>query len=297
MTVKLLTPQTSRKYTGLSTDTKPTLGIKDLGAKFFETDSKNIYKWLGTSWHIIAIGGSYITGDFYLEVAKGNIPGHSGINKFGHSHGLGAAQETIWAFGGLAEYSTTADITGVSSSNDTDTQDIIIQGLDSNWLEVDVPITLTGQTEVTLGTSLIRVNRIYNNDSTDLVGNVYVYTSAATVAAGIPSPDTTVRGFIEGDDNITLQCIYSIPANKTGYVVFGKSSVSSGKDVTIKFYGRAFEKVFTTRHVVEVYSNNYDYFFKLPLMIPGKTDVELRAISSASGTEVSAAFDIILVDN
>lgn len=296
MTVKLLTPQTSRKYTGLSSDTKPTLGFKDLGAKFFETDSKFIYKWLGTSWHIIAIGGSNITGDFYLELSKGNIPGHSGINKFGHHHSVGTTQEVIWPLGGIMEYSTIADITGISSTNDLDTQNVIIQGLDSNWLEVDVPVTLNGQTEVVLGTSLIRINRVYNDDNTDFAGNIYVYTSAATVTAGIPSPISTARAYVEGNDNITLQCIYTVPANKTGYLVFGKASVSSGKDVVLKFYGRAFGKVFTTRHVIDVYSNTYDYFFKLPLSISEKSDIELRAKSSASGTEVSAAFDIVLVD-
>ena len=297
MAVKLLTPQTPRKYIALSTDTKPVLGIKDMGAKLYETDSKNIYKWLGTSWHIIAMGGSSITGDFYLEITKGNIPGHSGINKFGHHHAIGPTQETVWLYGGNMTYSTIADITGISSTDITDTQNVIIQGLDSNWVEVDVPVTLAGQAEVTLGTSLIRVNRVYNDDNTDFAGNIYIYTSAATVTLGIPSPTTTIRSYIENNDNITLQCIYSVPANKTGYIIFGKATASSGKDVQFKFYTRSFGKVFTTRHVIDIFSSNYDYFFKLPARIPEKSDVELRATSSASGTEVSAAFDVVLVDN
>lgn len=50
MAVKILKHKTNRKITGLSTDTKPTLGIDDVGDKFFETDTLKVFTWHSTSW-------------------------------------------------------------------------------------------------------------------------------------------------------------------------------------------------------------------------------------------------------
>lgn len=236
--------------------------------------------------------------DFYFDVSAGLVGGHESVNKFGTNPSIDATQQLIWRYGGLMTYSTTADIVGISSTSAGDTQNVRINGLDTDWNEVDVDVTLNGQNKVTLGTSLIRIHKVFNIDSTDFAGDIYVYTSAATVTAGVPAPTTTIRAYITNGDNQTLQAAYSVPAGKTGYIIFGKTSVASGKDVVIKFYGRGFGSVFRVQHVVDVNSENYDYFFKVPLVMPEKTDLEVRATQSGGGSiAVSSAFDIILVDN
>ena len=47
-----------------------------------------------------------------------------------------------------------------------------------------------------------------------------------------------------------------------------------------------------------MFLNNYSIKdYKVPLEIPEKADVEVRAYDSATGTPVSTTYNIILVDN
>ena len=79
-------------------------------------------------------------------------------------------------------------------------------------------------------------------------------------------------------------------------MLFGKTTVSDAKALELTFWGRVEGGVFTQQHNIDVKNNNYDYFFKLPLPIPEKTDIEIRAFVTSGTAEVSAAYDIILQD-
>ena len=60
--------------------------------------------------------------DFMLEVAKGNIPGHSQMNKYGHNELVTAASdpEDVWGGGGLYAFYFTANQTVEAVSTDVD---------------------------------------------------------------------------------------------------------------------------------------------------------------------------------
>jgi len=234
--------------------------------------------------------------DFFFDVSAGKVAGHSGINVFGHNEQVGTAEEHLWEYGGGYTYSSTADITQISSDSAGDTNTVLIEGLDVNHAEKSVNIILNGTTPVGFS-GFFRILNVINTSSTDFVGNISVITNSGTYTAGVPDTASTVRAYIVPGDNISMMAMYTIPAGKTGYIVFGKASVSSGKDVVVRFYGRTNGGVFMLRHIVDINSANYDYFFKAPMKMPEKTDIEVRATSSGAGTAVSAAFDIILVDN
>jgi len=234
--------------------------------------------------------------DFFFEVASGNVNGHSSVNVFGHNLSISTAEEHLWEYGGTYTYSSTADITQIASDDASDTNTVQIIGLDINHVKQIEDITLNGTNPVTF-TGFFRILDVINTSSTNFVGNVSIIASSGTYTAGVPDTASTVRAYVNIGDNLSMMAMYTIPAGKTGYIVFGKTSVSSGKDVIVKFYGRTNGGVFMIRHIVDINSDNYDYFFKAPMKMPEKTDIEVRATSSAGGTSVSAAFDIILVDN
>ena len=245
------------------------------------------------------------TGDFFLDVAKGDIDGYSCIEKFGENPDIdtGTYPEDVWDGGGIYTFSSTADISKIASSDSGDTQDIQIFGLDENWNEVTQTIELTGQTPVTLETPLIRVYRMINRGSTDIGGTVYLAISTATWTSGVPDTDTDIRAVINNGNNQTLMCIYSVPAGKTayfyqGYVAYGKSS-STGASFTWR--ARLFGEVFAVKSKVAVIgsgSSSWAYLYKVPLALPEKSDVLIRCeMVEANNTDVSGGFTVLLIDN
>jgi len=77
------------------------------------------------------------TRDFALEVAKGNIAGHTGVNKFGENPDITLdTTEDIWDNGGTYTFPTTVDITHLAQLVDQVAMrggTIEVQGLDTNW--------------------------------------------------------------------------------------------------------------------------------------------------------------------
>jgi len=121
-------------------------------------------RWLFGLWQ--QVQGNTVS-DFALEVAAGNVPGHTGVNKFGRNASVAAGTtEEIW--GGSAAYSwpDTALMTSISQTADqADLRGatIEVQGLDANWVLTVQDVVLNAAnttTVVTLDTPLIRCFRM-----------------------------------------------------------------------------------------------------------------------------------------
>ena len=241
--------------------------------------------------------------DFYFEVAAGRVAGHTPLNRIIHASDIGTSLVTLWEENLLYTYSSTADITQVSSDNAGDTHTITVIGLDTDWGKVTQTVSLseTSVTPATLGVPLIRVNEVYNTNGTDTLGNVYVWVPGGGHAGGVPTVAAAIRARMSilgtKHNERSVSSVYSVPANKSAYIIFGKASASDAKAIELTFWIRPFGGVFQLAHHVDFKDNSYDYFFKLPAGTVEKSDIEIRATSSASGTEVSAAYDIVLVDN
>ena len=107
--------------------------------------------------------------NFYAEVAKGNVPKHSLVHKFG-AHTLTTTLEPI-CFSGFYRTPTTATALEFVSSSTNDTsagtgaREVTVIGLDSSWNEVSQTVTTNGTTAVALSTDLIRLYRWYVSSS------------------------------------------------------------------------------------------------------------------------------------
>jgi len=294
-------------YSILSADTKPTPDTGNEGVTLEETDTGDRFRWTGLIWVQTHASGIEILVDFYFEVARGVIKGHTPINIIGHDDAIGTTLATIGnEIGSLQTYSTAADIDSISSSDAGDTHDITIEGLDINYNAVAAQtVTLNGQNRVAIPISLLRITKIYNATGTETLGAIWVYVDTA-LTAGKPTDLTKIRSSIHRtagsagpsvSNEIDSNSVYTIPAGKTGYVVFGKMTVSDAKAIELTFWSRSSGGVFFMVHHIDVKNNNYDYFFKLPGKILEKSDIEVRASVDTGTADVSAAYDIILVDN
>jgi len=240
--------------------------------------------------------------DFFFEVAQGNIPGHTPVSLVGHDTAIAQALASVGNnLGELQTYSTAADIDSISSSSISDTHDIIIEGLDINYQPVAAQtVTLNGQNRVAIPIPLFRVQRIYNATATPTVGEIWVYVDTA-LTTGKPTDLTKIRKSIHltstVSNEISTSSSYTIPAGKTGMIVFGKTTVSDNKAIELTFWARNNGGVFTIAHHIDVKNNNYDYLFKLPAKVFEKTDLEVRATVDAGTAQVSVTYDVVLVDN
>jgi hypothetical protein len=232
-----------------------------------------------------------------LAIAKGDVTGSTFVSKFGQNEAVGtAAYEDIWDGGGTYTYpvDSTAPITHIYSTG-VDVQPIEVQGLDVNGELVVQTKTLTGATVAALDTALWRVFRMKNTGSVDILTGSVVHASDAGKSVSYAQ--------IVNGNNQTLMALYTIPAGYTGYLVMGGASLvglNRSYSMDGHFYMRDFGGVFKLKHTFGVNSNGTSTFqheYKIPLPIAEKTDLRVRAVSSAAGGVLNATFDIVLVEN
>ena len=245
--------------------------------------------------------------DFYFEVARGAVNGHTSYTIASHADDVGTTLKTIGQYGTSTQYvyPTTASIDYISSNSASDTHTLTIIGLDANYAEVTQTATLTGTTPVALTTPIFRVNFFLNDTATVTVGTVFLWDSPSgngtEHTAGVPTVASTVKAFINKStgaisDEHHLSSVFTVPANKDGYIVFGKTTVTDAKSLELTFWVREQGKVFKQVHHIDIRDSNYDYFFKVPAKIASKSDIEVKALIDVGTGETSAHYDIILVD-
>jgi hypothetical protein len=247
---------------------------------------------------------------FDLQVARGQIPGHNPLFKFGNNPTVGNSAETIWSQGGLYSYLSAATVLKVSSSSANDTsagtgaRTVQLSGLDADYNEINETVTLNGQTAVNTTNEFLRINRmIVRSAGTGGANAGTIYAGTGTVTAGVPA--NVYASVNEGvGSNQSLMALWTVPAGHTAYVL--QYNVSNGTTsntpavckliLAVRPYGEVFQskdvKSLTTgMHVEEVFS--------LPQKIEEKSDIEVRAESSSASVsfDISAALEIIYIQN
>jgi len=248
------------------------------------------------------------TEDFGLQVARGQIPNHKHVYKFGQNAVVGNSVETIWSQGGLYSYPPSATTMTVSSSNTNDTsagtgaRTVLISGLDGDYDEISETITLNGQTAVTTTNSFLRVNRaIVLTAGSGGVNAGIIYVGTGTVTSGVPANIYTT---INGDGtNQTLQTFWTVPANYTAYI--HQTNISTGNSsntpavLKTLLLARPHGGVFNTKEVIVLTDGNHLQMYSFPIKLTEKTDIEFRAVSSSNSVNfnVSASMSILYVLN
>jgi hypothetical protein len=249
-----------------------------------------------------------------LSIAAGDVAGTTFVHKFGNAPDFDTSDGSVVCWDGADDgginqmqytYSTTADIDSLSSDNNGDTQDIEVQGLDTNYDLVIQTITLTGQTRKALDTSLIRVFRLKNVGSTNLAGQLYCYVNTA-LTTGTPNDKTKIRALIDNGNNQTLMALYTIPNGKTGYMrdwYAGVAGASKSSNYVIDVYARPFGQVFQLKHKSAIGDNGTSqtkHKYTEPEVFQAKTDIMMEVSMQAvggTGAAVSAGFDLVLIDD
>ena len=233
-----------------------------------------------------------------LQVAKGLVPGTTGLFKFGFNADIDQTEETVWDAGGLYTYPASALAMTIVSSNANDTsagtgaRTVRVIGLDANYAEVTQTVSLNGTTTVSIPTSLIRVYRAFVVTAGS--GN----TAAGTIT--IANGGTTYAQITVGE-NQTLMAVYTVPAGVTLYLTSADVSTGSASGtqyIVSRLIQRPFGGVFRDVSKVSLQSGQVSFDgFAAPLVFPAKTDIEIRAVGSANNNEVSGVFSGYLVQD
>ena len=237
---------------------------------------------------------------FELDLALGRKDGVSSFGRFGYNSAI-TAEETIWTLGGTYTFPPAATAMTVSSSSTADdfgstgATTISITALDSDYNQFTITKTLDGRTGVAIGTDIIRVirARVLTAGSGGTNAGI-IYIGSGTVTTGVPANKYTS---IAAGDGQTNQCFYTVPANKRAFMVgYYVTAGKAAQTITYELFARPFGEVFTVREhitakegaVYRKYDTYREYFPKTDLMFNGTPD---------GGTvDVSAGFDLLLVD-
>lgn len=240
--------------------------------------------------------------EFYLEVVRGNIPGHRSALITGFSDVVGATETTLMPFNVIYQFPTSASIIQVASTSANDTsagtgaRTIQIFGLDANYVEINEVITLNGQTPVSSVNQFLRVNvSVITTAGSSGVNAGTVYVGTGTFTVGVPAVKLDI---VSPGKNYTQVGVYTVPANHTLVILQSSISVGSGKDVIVDFAVRPFGGLMQKRRSIVLFQASEVRLLSIGAYGPEKIDLDIRALSSsATNGNVYCTLDGILVNN
>ncbi len=248
--------------------------------------------------------------EFFVEVAKGNIAGHSLVNKFGRNSSVAAAtEEDVIEFAANINWlqaATTVRIKAGGNAADTaagaGAREVTVYGLDSSGNLAEEAIATAGASASSATTtSFWRVFRaVVTASGTYTAAN----TGVVTIENSAGGTDLIQIAATEGQSQFGA---YSIDTGKTGYLLSLRAQVDTGNnEATIRIYTRddlndvsAPMKAKRLRQDYPGISGQFDVSFRSsPITLPGFSDIWIAAQAGAgTAAVVSAQFEILLVDN
>jgi len=248
---------------------------------------------------------------FLYEVAQGNVPGYSSVNKFGHNPSISTSTdpEDVWSAGGVyAFYPATAQAMEIVSTSSGDTMTtgtgawtVLVYGKDGDFNDISETVEMNGTSAVSLTNTYIRMHRaIVLTAGTSMVndGNISVQISGGGI----------VGAHIASSDGQTQQAIYTIPSGKTGMFIKGYVGISKGGGATV--YAAEFKwkmrllngttGAWQTKGQIECITHGsswWQYEYGIPVgMIPEKTDIKIECTEVTGTVGVVGGFDLLLID-
>lgn len=221
--------------------------------------------------------------------------------KFGRNTNVGSASTgyTIWYTGQDNAHETyvaanTNSIDSISSASGSDTIAVTVEGHTESGGDktfVSQSVTLTGQTRAALNTPLNRVTRVYNESSTDLVGEVYVYENTS-LTSGKPTDTTKIHLTVPAGKNQSQKASTSLSSVDYWIVtsfrgsVLEKTAAFADVALQVRRSGQVFREI---EDVAASEAGSGIFRFEPYLIVSKNADVRLVAISDSTSRDVSGS--------
>lgn len=246
--------------------------------------------------------------DFLIEVSKGNVEGHSLVQKSGRS--VDVASGVFSTISLLGTATTVIDLTaklrikaGGSADDDSSgdgARSVLISGIVSDLTEKQETLVTSGASA-----SLESVNSFWRCDRATVitcgtyggsnVGDIIVETAAGTL-------DVVMISALQG---VSQHAAYSIPLGKTGFLLSVFVTVDGKKAADVRLCSRTqFNDVIPPvgpTKVLRYWDGVLGSLVYVPRSpgnrLPELSDIWVDAQGDGMKTEVSVDFEILLVDN
>lgn len=246
-----------------------------------------------------SLGGNGSAKNLYLDIAIGNVPGHSSDSLLSFNPGVNSvAEETVWDQGGIYTYLTSNTELFISSSSALDANIVLaIEGMTDDFVKKNTTFTFSaGQSQTSIG-DFFRIFRVTVISGDAPQGDLYI-SESDTLTDGMPNDITKIKAKVFKGVNVTRSGIITVPENHTLYIIHGASSTRKSKDAVIIPFVRPFgAPSFIETTQFPSFQSNIEFTLPVPFKVSEKTDIEIKANTTTNGTEIAASFTFILIDN
>jgi len=253
--------------------------------------------------------GSGIQSDFFFEIQKGDVRGHSIVHKFGRNAAVANGSfELVSIQSGVTSFLSAATAVRVKAGDTADSTgnaglwSVTLEGLDETGALATEAISTNGTSAGSNSTTtFIRLFRAYATpDSVGTYGGANVAAVVIENAAG--DTDLITIAIQEGQ---TQYAAYTIPLGKTGYLSSISLQTDGAKAADFRVFIRkdALDVVspFASKTILLYFDGILGSYALHPVTpinnLPELTDIWFEASGGGANTEVSVDFEIILVDN
>jgi len=226
---------------------------------------------------------------FDLQVARGQVDGHSTVNIYGYQPSVGTTSIPVWENATAYTYPVAAAVMYLSGSNG-DTAKITIVGLNASYTLTTEIVTLNGTTPVATTNEFLRINSMFvsTGSATNPAGAVYLKNSGGTVT----------YAQINSGVGRSQAAIYTVPAVYTYYLqrVNIYTSLNGNDYVTYQ------NKTISSSGVVQLtqqapFAMGYEALRIMPRPFLEKTDIQLMCKVQSGTGAVAIAQEGYLIKN
>ena len=240
--------------------------------------------------------------DTYLEISKGNVPGHIGEVVRGLDESVGTTEYILWQENTGYTWRVTSTLMNLSSTSANDDNGntgawtVTVYGLDGTYGRVNETVTMDGQTPVSTVNQYLRINHLVVEHVGTAGANVgVIYIGTGATVAGKP---TVIHNEINVGFGRSYISIYTIPDGYTGYIVFFQLGTDTTKIIEASLQTRCVDCVgnsWRTDYHTHYSDATINPHITLPYGIQSHTDIKITARNSVGQAFASTEIFLVLV--
>jgi hypothetical protein len=233
--------------------------------------------------------------EFKLDVARGKARGAEVRNIFGQNDAQTTTFRAVWEKSNDTDYvfPSTAQVMRVASDDAADAgAQILIKGLDADYLEISEVVTLTDTTTVPGSVLKDTTQQFFRINDVVTVGTQNLLTTSTLTVQNITQ--TTVFGQIDNGHGRNQASIYTVPANCEFYLYrldgFSADDSNPPQEKAAKFRNVvALSSGIVLRVATTEFFNQMNIQRRFPFKYSEKTDIQLQ-MATFSGTHPVSIF-------